>query len=363
MVELVKATSCPKCGSTDIRRRSVYSRKVRVLYGVETFLVTQYCCRQCQTTFTDSIDGVKKGCHVAEEVKRKALDIYMGGPDAEEVMKRLREDLKVQISVSTIWRFVYQNGKISRTIDVMDILKPKVSKFICVDEKFISVHGKKKPIFTALCPETDIPVVKKLIRDREERTVLPMFKRFKQLGFEVCISDDWKAYPAAAKSVGLRHQKCHFHAKQAVTRILKKKHIQKKRKEKFERWLFEFVESKSLKEAKIRLRVIGRIKKEKKLERFMKSFLYNWPDYFTYIEFEGCPKTNNPSENHNRRFEQKRQTMHGFRKERTARSFIALFSLHSVFRKFEAGMNKGIAPIELAGRQLIANSIYDILPS
>ena len=96
MVELVKATSCPKCGSTDIRRRPVYSRNIRVLYSVEIFLVTQYCCRQCQNTF-NSIKGVKKGCQVAEEVKRKALDIYMGGPDAEEVMKRLREDLKVQI--------------------------------------------------------------------------------------------------------------------------------------------------------------------------------------------------------------------------------------------------------------------------
>ena len=118
-----------------------------------------------------------------------------------------------------------------------------------------------------------------------------------------------------------------------------------------------------MKEAIARKRVLGRLKKEKKLKRFMKSFLFDWPDYFTYLEFEGCPKTTNPVEQYNRRFEQKRQIMHGLRKERTARDFIALFSLHSIFRKFEEGINKGIAPIELAGRQLIANSIYDILPS
>ncbi len=95
MVKLVKATSCPEYRSTDIRRRSEYVRKVKVLYGVETLVVTQYCCRQCQTTFTDGIEGVKKGCKIADEVKRKAIDIYLEGPDLEEVMKRLSEDLRV----------------------------------------------------------------------------------------------------------------------------------------------------------------------------------------------------------------------------------------------------------------------------
>ena len=60
MEKLVKTASCPECRSTGIRRRSEYVKKVRVLYGVETFVVTQYCCRQCQTSFTDGIEGVKK---------------------------------------------------------------------------------------------------------------------------------------------------------------------------------------------------------------------------------------------------------------------------------------------------------------
>lgn len=107
VVELVKAASCPECRSTDIRRRSEYVKKVKVLYGVEISVVTQYCCRQCQTTFTDGIGGVKKGCKIADEVKKKAIDIYIEGPDLEEVMKRLSEDLRVQVSTSTIWRCLY----------------------------------------------------------------------------------------------------------------------------------------------------------------------------------------------------------------------------------------------------------------
>lgn len=362
MVELVLATSCPKCGSTDIRRRSEYHRKVRALYGVRTFVVTQHCCRQCNTAFTDGIGGVRKGGQIADEVTRKAVDIYLEGPDLEEVVKRLREDLHAQISASTIWRRVDALGKTARGIDAVRGTGLKLSKFVCVDEKYVPVHGDKKPLFLGLDPLTNVPVVQKLLRNREVPAVLPLMRRLKSMKFEVCISDDWKSYPLAVKAVGMRHQKCHFHAKQAVWRILKKKHIQKKRKAKFKRWLFAFLDSKSIAEAMVWLRIIGRIKAEKKLARFMQSFLYNWRDYFTYLDYDGCPKTNNPMEQYNRRFEQKRQTMHGFRKERTTRSFIALFILHSLFRKFETGKNKGIAPVELAGgTQLIAKGMYGLL--
>ncbi len=154
----------------------------------------------------------------------------------------------------------------------------------------------------------------------------------------------------------------HFHAKRACFRIMKKKHVQKWRKEKFLHWLFAFLDSQSLDEAKAWLRVIGRMKKEKKLRRFLKSFLSDWKDYFTYLEFQGCPKTSNPIEQFNRRFEQKRQTMHGFRKERTAREFTALFSLHSAFRKFESGVHAGLSPLELAGVPIGPMKLFDLLP-
>jgi len=164
-----------------------------------------------------------------------------------------------------------------------------------------------------------------------------------------------------AKEMGLRHQKCHFHAKRACFRIMKKKHIQKRRKEKFIGWLFRFLDSKNLDEAKVRLRVIGRMKREKRLRRFLKSFLLDWQDYFTYLEFPGCPKTSNPIEQFNRRFEQKRQTMHGFRKERTARAFTSLFSLHSAFRKFESGVHAGKSPLELVGVEIGPMKMFDLL--
>jgi len=102
-------------------------------------------------------------------------------------------------------------------------------------------------------------------------------------------------------------------------------------------------------------------KKEKKLRRFLMSFLSDWKDYFTYMEFPGCPKTSNPIEQFNRRFEQKRQTMHGFRKERSAREFTALFSLHSAFRKFESGVHAGLSPLELAGVSIGSMKMFDLL--
>ncbi len=115
-----------------------------------------------------------------------------------------------------------------------------------------------------------------------------------------------------------------------------------------------------MKEAVVRRRVLGRIK-DKKLQRFMKSFLYEWEDYFTYLEYEGCPKTTNPVEQYNRRYEQKRQIMHGLRKERTAREFNALFTIHSMFRKFEEGTHKGLSPLEIAGAQLRTTNVFAFL--
>ncbi|MCL4364839.1 MAG: transposase [Candidatus Marsarchaeota archaeon] len=235
-------------------------------------------------------------------------------------------------------------------------------KYACVDEKFISVHGKKKPQLFAICPETGLPLEEKLLRNREKPAITSAAKILKRMGIIVCITDDLKSYAPSIKAAGLRHQKCHFHAMRAGFGAMKKAHIQKKRKEKFIGWIKNFLRSKNLIDARSWLRVIGRMKREKKLGRFLKSFLFDWKDYFTYFEFPGCPKTSNAVEQFNRRFEQKYQSMHGFRKERTARSFTSLFILHSMFRKFESGQNKDRSPLEIAKIQLAASSVFDLLP-
>jgi len=147
MPRLVVATSCPVCGSSDVRSKSKYERKVRTLRGTETFLVTQHCCRQCQHTFTDVIEGVKGGCQIADEVKVKAVDLYINGPDLEGVKRWLGDDRSIQISTATIWRATFLAAKASRSVEVCNHFNAKLSKFCVLDEKFISVHGRKKPSF------------------------------------------------------------------------------------------------------------------------------------------------------------------------------------------------------------------------
>ena len=362
MVELDTATGCPECGSTDIRTKTKYARKIRTLHGIENVVVQQHCCRKCQMTFTDGVAGVKKGCQIGEEVKEMAVNAYIEGPDMEGVRKRLIEDFRIAVSASTIWRTISSTATSLRGIDPLKDLISPPSRYCCVDEKFISVHGKKKPQLFGICPETGLLIKEKLLRNREEPTIISALKDLKKRGIEVCITDDLKSYSPSIKAVGLRHQKCHFHAMRAAFRAIKKARIQKKRKEKFIGWVKNFLRSKNLKEARSWLRVIGRMKREKKLRRFLKSFLFDWKDYFTYLEFEGCPKTSNAVEQFNRRFEQRYQSMHGFRKERTARSFTSLFTLYSMFRKFESGQNKGRSPLEIAKIQLAASSVFDLLP-
>jgi len=355
------ATSCPACGSTDVRIKRKYQRKVETLDGIKTFDVNQCCCRGCSETFTDDIEGVKHGCRIADEVKSLSVEAYLEGPDLEGVKRRLTRDFAVSISTSSIWRAVWTAELAAQATSCFSDTGLQLSRFACVDEKFISVHGKKKPQFFGIDPITYLIIGQKLLRNREEPVIKSELRKLKRKGVKVVISDDWKSYASAAKKLGLRHQKCHFHAKQAITRAMKKKHIQKCRKEKFIRWLYKFLDSKSIDEAKKWLRVVGRIKREKKLRRFLKSFLHSWENYFTYLEFEGCPKTSNPIEAFNRRFEQKRQTMHGCRKEKTAKGFTTLYTLYSAFRRFESGKNAGIAPLELAGFKLENKTMFDFL--
>ena len=52
-------------------------------HGIENIVVQQHCCRKCQMTFTDGLDGVKRGCQIADEVKKLAVDAYIEGPDME----------------------------------------------------------------------------------------------------------------------------------------------------------------------------------------------------------------------------------------------------------------------------------------
>ncbi len=225
----------------------------------------------------------------------------------------------------------------------------------------MSAHGHKKPVPCRICTTTGLLYGVELLRDMDEAALLRELRLMKRLHTLVCATDDWKAYRKVLKLLKVFHQKCILHAKQAVTRIMRKRRIQKKRAKKFKRWLFSFLDSKSMKEARKWLRVIGRIKGEKKLVRFMASFLTDWQDYFTYLSFDGCPKTSNADEQFNRRFEQKYQSMHGFRKERTARAFLALYQIHSMFRKFEEGVHKGLSPLEIAGVQLGCTDVFDFL--
>ena len=112
MVELVEATSCTSCGSTDIRPKRRYTRSPRTLDGVETVVVTQHECRDCKKTFTDAIRGTKQGAHTADEVKERAADLYLEGPYLEGAKEVLCK-FGVIISAGAIQYAVNELGKLA----------------------------------------------------------------------------------------------------------------------------------------------------------------------------------------------------------------------------------------------------------
>ena len=137
-------------------------------------------------TFTDGLDGVKKGCQIADEVKKLAVDAYIEGPDMEGVRRRLIKDLRIEVSTSTIWRALYTWSIATRGLNPLHSLtSPPPSKYACVDEKFISVHGKKKPQLFAICPETGLPLEEKLLRNREKPAITSAVKSLKRMGIIV----------------------------------------------------------------------------------------------------------------------------------------------------------------------------------
>ena len=79
------------------------------------------------------IRGAKHGAQIADEVKERAADIYLEGPDLEGV-KKVMWKFGVSISVGAIWYAVNGFGKLAvKAYDrIIGLIKP--SGFACVDE-------------------------------------------------------------------------------------------------------------------------------------------------------------------------------------------------------------------------------------
>jgi hypothetical protein len=101
---------------------------------------------------------------------------------------------------------VYTWSKTTLGINQINGINSPPPRYVCADEKFISVHGKKKPQFFAVCPECCLVVKQELLRNRDEPAFMAVFKELKRVGVKVCITDDWKAYAKVIKELGIRHR-------------------------------------------------------------------------------------------------------------------------------------------------------------
>lgn len=65
----------------------------------------------------------------------------------------------------------------------------------------------------AIDPNTGILVREKLLRNREEGTILSILLVLNKMGVRVVCTDDLKSYASTAiNKAGMRHHKCHFHS-------------------------------------------------------------------------------------------------------------------------------------------------------
>ena len=111
------------------------------------------------------IKGVKHTVQIADEVKGRAVDIYMEGPDIGCVRK-VMEKFGIKISTGSVWNRISALGKLAvKSHDtIIKMIKP--SEYVCIDEKFVSINGKKRPFIFVINPKTGIPLFKKLLRNR-----------------------------------------------------------------------------------------------------------------------------------------------------------------------------------------------------
>jgi transposase-like protein len=221
------------------------------------------------------------------------------------------------------------------------------AKVVYIDEKWLKIRGKWHYWFVVLDSDTGLPVLASLLGTKSQWSCRWIGIKLKQMGKipKVIITDGLKGYPVMVKDVleKAKHNLCHFHHQQGVTRWLKK-HFQDKdeifaRKSKMKK-VFQTQDKRTVRR---RLAKLKESSEELGISEWTQQTEANLPKLLPSVGSKRIPKTTNAIERFFRAFNRFYKMRCGFSTVISAKRELILFLLMYVFIR-QPGSGK--APIE-----------------
>lgn len=375
--------------------------------------VQKYRCKECGGMFSLRVDkGKKYGFDFKSELVKMHVEERMS---YRAMPKRLKEKFGLSITPLYLCKMVNEVAKLSKTsVEISREFKPKWDGYIAVDDKYVSVRGKRYLCLVAIDTTGD-PVHIELVDEPSQEAYDNFFRYLvDHIGCRVrAITTDLDPMlDNAVKNVfggKILHQKCIWHALEIVKRQIdfqkarqeylwfKKKYevlsasLEDKKvfyhstREKLERMkrdlqaleeqysakekvltdVREMLKEKTNSEVSARLSLIKRRYKDK-YPKVLSFLTNNLEGPTTYTINHDILKTNIMVENFNRQLQRRLKTIESFQTVATAFNYLNLIRNYLRFKPFTDCKGKrtyrnGMAPIELcnvalSSRDWIENS-------
>jgi len=342
-----RPTSCPECGSTEIKR---WGRLVRTIHdlklsrvGIKRWVVQysfpRYICWRCRKTFHKfAAEPGKYGATIRAYAAYQVIELQLA---QRAVARSLVQLFNVPVSAETVNRL--KSDEAGRYKGAYQALLQKIVRgpVVHADETKAKIIGKQGYVWTFANSEE---VVFAFSENREASTPMRVLEGFGG----VLVSDFYAAYDSIACS----HQKCLIHLMRDINEDLCKQPFNEEMKEiarqfaSLLRPIIESVDRFGLKARYLR-------KHQREVARFYKTLLQrafqtdvatgyqrrfekNRDHLFTFLDHDGVPWNNNNAEHAIKAFARLRNIIGGTSTEKGLHEYLILLSIS------ETCKNKGI---------------------
>jgi hypothetical protein len=236
------------------------------------------------------------------------------------------------------------------------------ANIVYIDEKWLKIRGKWHYWFVVLDSDTGLPVLASLLGTKSQWACRWIGVKLKQMGKipKEVITDGLKGYPSMMKDAlgKARHNLCHFHHQQGVTRWLKKRFQSKEdiavRKTKMKK-VFQTQDKRTVRR---RLDKLKESSEELGISEWTQQTEANLPKLLPSVGSKRIPRTTNAIERFFRTFNRFYKMRCGFFTVTSAKRELILFLLMYVFvRQPESGK----APIEAIMPEASRMPLYQLI--
>jgi transposase-like protein len=372
------AIRCPKCGSTQVGRKSRKGR-MKKFYNAQGNLqevsVYRYYCRNqdcARGSFTHFPPGLVPYSRHRLEVHLLAVQAY-----AWSYSTYRRAGQALQVSETTIYRWVSAWGHDLLPVAAIFGLV-RSSGVVGVDEKYVLVPKNDKPegkmrrwmyVYLAVDVYTydllHIAIYPHNTKDSAQSFLLAL--RTKGYHPRVVVTDLRRDYGPVIAAVfsEARHHECLFHAEQEVSRYLRKTlgrdyAEQHPVAEEVRQAMVRMFQVRTKRTAQKRYRALldqqdEYVQCQPSLQWVFDFLEQHWPYLVNAVECQLIPATNNAVEMVIRRFDQHYQNFCGFESIETAQVYLGVFEKVYRFTPFSRDARseiRGKSPLQLAGYDL-----------